>query len=63
MKEFEREERLIESDKLKTELSKKKFISEIKSGLGKEIKENAGVIKKKKVGLFRRILNTIMETF
>ena len=49
MKEFEREERLIEADKLKTELSKKKFISEIKSGLGKEIKENAGVIKKKKV--------------
>ena len=63
MKEFEREERLIEADKLKTELSKKKFISEIKSDLGKEIKENAGVIKKKKVGLFRKILNTIMETF
>jgi hypothetical protein len=63
MREIEREERLIESDKLKTEMSKKKFISEIKSGLGKEIKENAGVIKKKKVGLFRRILNTIMETF
>jgi hypothetical protein len=63
MREIEREEKLIESDKLKTELSKKKFISEIKSGLGKEIKENAGVIKKKKVGLFRRILNTIMETF
>ena len=63
MREFEREERLIESDKLKTEMSKKKFISEIKSGLGKEIKENAGVIKKKKVGLFKRIFNTIMETF
>jgi len=63
MREIEREERLIESDKLKTEMSKKKFISEIKSGLGKEIKENAGVIKKKKVGLFRRIFNTIMETF
>lgn len=63
MREIEREERLIEADKLKTELSKKKFISEIKSGLGKEIKENAGVIKKKKVGLFKRILNTILETF
>ena len=63
MREIEREERLMEADKLKTEMSKKKFISEIKSGLGKEIKENAGVIKKKKVGLFRRILNTIMETF
>jgi len=63
MREIEREERLIESDKLKTEMSKKKFISEIKSGLGKEIKENAGVIKKKKVGLFKRIFNTIMETF
>lgn len=63
MREIEREERLMEADKLKTEMSKKKFISEIKSGLGKEIKENAGVIKKKKVGLFRKILNTIMETF
>jgi len=63
MREIEREEKFIESDKLKTELSKKKFISEIKSGLGKEIKENAGVIKKKKVGLFKRIFNTIMETF
>ena len=63
MRGIEREERLIESDKLKTEMSKKKFISEIKSGLGKEIKENAGVIKKKKVGLFKRIFNTIMETF
>ena len=39
------------------------FISEIKSGLGKQIKENAGVVKTKKVGFFRRILNTIMETF
>jgi len=63
MREIEREERLMEADKLKTEMSKKKFISEIKSGLGKEIKQNAGVIKKKKVGLFRKILNTIMETF
>ena len=63
MREIEREEKFIEYDKLKTELSKKKFISEIKSGLGKEIKENAGVIKKKKVGLFKRIFNTIMETF
>ena len=63
MRQIEREERLMEADKLKTEMSKKKFISEIKSGLGKEIKENAGVIKKKKVGLFRKILNTIMETF
>ena len=53
----------MEADKLKTEMSKKKFISEIKSGLGKEIKENAGVVKTKKVGFFRRILNTIMETF
>tara|TARA_Y100000389_G_scaffold143075_1_gene141194 strand:+ start:1309 stop:1500 length:192 start_codon:yes stop_codon:yes gene_type:complete len=63
MREIEREEKLIESDKVRTQINKKKFISEIKSGLGKEIKENAGVIKKKKVGLFRRILNTIMETF
>ena len=63
MKEIEREERLIESDKLKTEMAKKKFIDEIRSGLGKEIKENAGVIKKKKLGLFKRILNTILETF
>ena len=63
MREIEREERLMEADKLKTEMSKKKFISEIKSWLGKEIKENAGVVKTKKVSFFRRILNTIMETF
>jgi|TARA_R100000908_G_C3652935_1_gene83854 hypothetical protein len=63
MREIEREERLMEADKLKTEMSKKKFISEIKSGLGKEIKQNAGVVKTKKVSFFRRILNTIMETF
>jgi hypothetical protein len=53
----------MEADKLKTEMSKKKFISEIKSGLGNQIKQNAGVVKTKKVGFFRRILNTIMETF
>jgi hypothetical protein len=63
MREIEREERLMEADKLKTEMSKKKFISEIKSGLGNQIKQNAGVVKTKKVGFFRRILNTIMETF
>ena len=63
MREIEREERLMEADKLKTEMSKKKFISEIKSGLGKEIKQNAGVVKTKKVSFFRRLLNTIMETF
>jgi hypothetical protein len=63
MREIEREERLMEADKLKTEMSKKKFISEIKSGLGNQIKQNAGVVKTKKVSFFRRILNTIMETF
>ena len=63
MNEFEREEKIMESDKIKTELNKKKFIDEIKSGLGQEIKENAGTIKKKKKGLLKRIFNTIMETF
>lgn len=63
MDEIKREERLIESDKLKTIINKKKFIKEIKSGLGEEIKQNAGIIKKKKVGFFKRLLNRLMETF
>ena len=63
MNEIRREERLIESDKLKTELAKDKFIDEIKGGLGDKIKQNAGVIKKKKVGFFTRLFRRIMDTF
>ena len=53
----------IENEKRKTELEKDKFIQQIKSGLGDEIKENAGFIKKKKVGFFKKIFKRIMETF
>lgn len=63
MDEVKREERLIESDKTKTIIAKKKFIDEIKNGLGVEIKENAGIIKKKKIGFFKRLFNRIMDTF
>ena len=63
MNEIRREERLIESDKLKTEIAKDKFIDEIRNGLGEKIKQNAGVVKKKKVGFFTRLFRRIMDTF
>jgi hypothetical protein len=63
MNEIQREERLIEIEKKKTEIDKKKFINEMRNGLGEEIKQNAGVIKKKKVGLLKRLFIRIMETF
>lgn len=63
MNEIKREERLIESEKIKTELAKDKFIDEIRGGLGEQIKQNAGYVKKKKVGFFKRLFRRIMETF
>jgi hypothetical protein len=63
MNEIRREERLIESDKLKTEIAKDKFIDEIRNGLGEQIKQNAGVVKKKELGFFARLFRRIMDTF
>jgi hypothetical protein len=63
MKGIKREEQLIELDKQKTVIEKKKFIDEIRSGLGQEIKQNAGTVKRKKVGFFKRLFKRIMETF
>jgi hypothetical protein len=60
---IKREEKLIESDKLKTIINKKKFIKEMRNGLGDEIKQNAGIINKKKEGFFKRLIKRLMETF
>jgi len=63
MDPFKKEEAGIENDSRKTLIAKDKFINEMKSGLGKEIKENAGIIRHKKPSLFTRIIKRIMETF
>lgn len=44
-KELEATERDIEMQKYKTALKKAQFISEVKNGLGKEMKENPNQIK------------------
>ena len=63
MNPYELEEKGIEYEKRKTVIEKGKFIKKIKSGFGEEIKQNAGIIKVKKVSRFKRILKRIMETF
>jgi hypothetical protein len=63
MNEIKREERLIEADRIRTAIAKDKFIDEIRGGLGEQIKRNAGVVKKKKVGFFTRLFRRIMDTF
>lgn len=63
MNEINREERLIEADKIKTDIAKNKFIDEIRNGLGDQIKKNAGVVKKKELGFFARVFKRIMDTF
>lgn len=47
------------SDKERTKREKEKFISQIKSGLGDEIKKNSNKVKKIKKPLLKRILENI----
>jgi hypothetical protein len=63
MDPFKVEEIGIENDKRKTLIEKDKFINEMKNGLGKQIKENPGIIKHKKPSFFTRIMRRIMDTF
>ena len=44
MDEIEREEKLIQFDREKTELKKEQFIREIRNGLGEHIKKNGNSI-------------------
>mgnify|MGYP006001323079 CR=1 FL=1 len=63
MDPYKLEEKGIEYEKRKTAIEKEKFIEKIRGGFGDEIKQNAGVIKVKKVGFFKRVFRRIMETF
>ena len=57
----------IKSNKVKTNLEKGRFISDIKGGLGKSIKENPNTVKHivndVKLTLFDRFINTIKKMF
>jgi hypothetical protein len=51
--ELEQEKRKILQDSLVTEMKKNKFIEEIKSGLGNEIKKEPNKVQKKRSLLFK----------
>ncbi len=53
----------IKSMKIKTDLAKGRFINELKSGLGSEIKENPNKIKINRPSLLKRIRNWINKLF
>ena len=63
MDEFERETRMMELEREKTELKKEQFIKQIRSGLGDHIKKTGGKVKKVKKSAFRRFLIRLMEIF
>lgn len=63
MDEFEKEKRLIELDKEKTELKKEQFIKQIRGGLGDHIRKTGGQVKKVKKSPFKRFLIKLMEIF
>jgi hypothetical protein len=63
MDEIEKEKRLMDLDREKTELKKEQFIKQIRSGLGEHIKKTGGHVKKIKKSPFKRFLNKLMEIF
>jgi|TARA_R110000751_G_scaffold32719_1_gene81965 hypothetical protein len=63
MDEFERESRMMDLEREKTELKKEQFIKQIRSGLGDHIKKTGGKVKKVKKSAFRRFLIRLMEIF
>ena len=63
MDEFEREGRMMDLEREKTELKKVQFIKQIKSGLGEHIKKTGGKIKKVKKSSFRRFLIKLGQIF
>jgi len=63
MDEFERELRMMDLEREKTELKKEQFIKQIRSGLGDHIKKTGGKVKKVKKSAFRRFLIRLMEIF
>jgi hypothetical protein len=63
MDEFEKEKRLIDLDRERTELKKKQFIKEIREGLGEHIKKSGNKIKKIKKSWWRRFLDKLIKVF
>jgi hypothetical protein len=53
--EIEVEARAMQREAVTTNINKERFISEIRNGLGEEIKEKAGQIEVKKPSFFGRI--------
>ena len=63
MDEFEKERRLIEFDKEKTQLKKEQFIKEIRGGLGDHIKQHGNKINRIKKSKFKRFIDRLMKIF
>lgn len=63
MDEIEKEKRLMNLDREKTELKKEQFIQQIRGGLGEHIKKTGSQVKKIKKSPFKRFLNKLMEIF
>jgi len=63
MDEIEKEMRLMDLEREKTELKKEQFIKQIRGGLGDHIKKTGGEVKKVKKSSFKRFLIRLMEIF
>lgn len=63
MDQFKKEQRLINQDKIKTEINKNQFIKEIRNGLGEHIKNNSNNFPIIRKTPFRRFLDKLMEIF
>lgn len=63
MDEIEREEKLIQFDREKTELKKEQFIREIRNGLGEHIKKNGNKITKIKRSKWELFWDKIKQIF
>ena len=63
MDKFEKERRLIDLDKERTQLKKEQFIKEIRSGLGDHIKKSGNKIKKIKKSWCKRFLDKLIKMF
>lgn len=57
--EIEVERRAMQKESVRTELEKEKFVSEILGGLGKEIKEKGGEVKRIKIPWYKKFFKVI----
>lgn len=63
LKEIQQTENQIKADMLMTEMRKKKFISELKTGLGDEIKKNPNTVKIIKKPWFTKVSDFFKKIF